>query len=90
MIVCSCNVVTTRQIKAAVEELVADDPDVVLTPGVVYRALGVRPQCGTCLPQVVEMIHAHRETLNGGADAPDADDAGADGSGESRYSDSLD
>lgn len=81
MIVCSCNVVTSRQIKAAVEELVAADPDVVLTPGIVYRALGVRPQCGTCLPQVVEMIHAHRETLNG-----DADDSGAAGSGEDAQS----
>jgi bacterioferritin-associated ferredoxin len=63
MIVCSCNVVSSREIEAAVEELVASDPDVVLTPGMIYRAIGVRPKCGTCLSHVVELMHAHREML---------------------------
>lgn len=63
MIVCSCNVVSHREIEAAVESLVEADPDVVLTPGMVYRAIGVRPKCGTCLEHVVKLIHAHRETL---------------------------
>jgi bacterioferritin-associated ferredoxin len=64
MIVCSCNVVSHREIEAAVESLVEADPDVVLTPGMVYRAIGVRPKCGTCLEHVVELIHAHRESLD--------------------------
>lgn len=63
MIVCSCNVVSNQEIEAAVEELVAKDPDVVLTPGRIYRAIGVRPKCGTCLGHVVDLIHAHREGL---------------------------
>ena len=58
MIVCSCNVVSTREIYAMVETLVAEDRDVVLTPGMIYRALGVRPQCGTCLRNVADLIHA--------------------------------
>lgn len=63
MIVCSCNVVSSAEIEAAVEELVAGDPDVVLTPGMIYRAIGVRPKCGTCLRHVVELMHAHRESV---------------------------
>lgn len=63
MIVCSCNVVSSAEIEAAVEELVAGDADVVLTPGMIYRAIGVRPKCGTCLRHVVELMHAHREGI---------------------------
>lgn len=67
MIVCSCNVISDAEIEAAVEELVAGDADVVLTPGMIYRAIGVRPKCGTCLNHVVELVHAHRETLRNGS-----------------------
>lgn len=63
MIICSCNVISDKEIKAAVEELVGSDPDVVLTPGMVYRALCCRPKCGTCLQQVVKMMHDHRESM---------------------------
>lgn len=63
MIVCSCNVVSDREIHAVVEELICLDPDVVLTPGMVYRAIGIRPKCGTCLPHVVRLVHAHREKM---------------------------
>jgi len=63
MIVCSCNIVTHAEIEAVVEELVAADPEVVLTPGMIYRAIGVRPKCGTCLRHVVELMHAHRESV---------------------------
>lgn len=65
MIVCSCNVVSNHEINAAVEELVAADSDVVLTPGMVYRAIGVRPKCGTCMRHVADLIHAHRQSLEG-------------------------
>lgn len=63
MIVCSCNVVSSAEIEAAVEELLAGDADVVLTPGMIYRAIGVRPKCGTCLRHVVELMHSHRESI---------------------------
>lgn len=66
MIVCSCNVISSREIEAAVEELVTSDSGVVLTPGIVYRTIGCRPSCGTCLPHVVQLIHAHRQTLETG------------------------
>lgn len=63
MIVCSCNVISNSEIEATVEELIASDPDVVLTPGMIYRAIGCRPKCGTCLVNVVELMHAHREAI---------------------------
>lgn len=63
MIVCSCNVISSREIEAAVEELVASDADVVLTPGLVYESFGCRPKCGMCLQHVVQLIHEHRETI---------------------------
>lgn len=50
MFVCSCNIITDRDIARAVAELKAADPHVVLTPGIVFRALFKRPSCGTCLP----------------------------------------
>ena len=40
MIVCSCNVISSREIEAAVEDLIASDDDVMLTPGMVYRTIG--------------------------------------------------
>ncbi|MDH3580329.1 MAG: (2Fe-2S)-binding protein [Hyphomicrobiales bacterium] len=66
MIVCSCNVVSRNQIKAVVEELVRSDPNVVLTPGTVYDAIGCRPKCGNCLTQVVEIVHSHCARLRNG------------------------
>ena len=69
MIVCSCNIVSHLEIEAAVEDLVSADANVMLTPGMVYRAIGVRPKCGTCLKHVAALIHAHRDTITGGRKA---------------------
>ena len=63
MIICSCNVISDKEIRAAVEELVGGDPNVVLTPGKVYRAMCCRPKCGTCLQHVVKLMHEHREEM---------------------------
>jgi bacterioferritin-associated ferredoxin len=56
MIVCSCNVITMAQIRRVVEELHAGPVPRVITPAVVYRALGHRPQCGSCLGAVADVI----------------------------------
>jgi len=32
------------------------DPYVVLTPGLIYRTLGKRPQCGCCFPLVTRLM----------------------------------
>ena len=53
MIVCHCTSITDKEIHAAVDWMRASDPDTVITPGKVYRALGKRPDCGGCLPLFV-------------------------------------
>lgn len=66
MIVCSCNVVSHQEIETTVEKLVLADPEVVLTAGAIYREIGIRPKCGTCLKNVVSLIHGHRQKLING------------------------
>ncbi|WP_417278997.1 (2Fe-2S)-binding protein [Celeribacter sp.] len=49
MIVCSCNAITDRDIHAAIDWMRASDPETIITPGKVYRALGKSPDCGNCM-----------------------------------------
>jgi bacterioferritin-associated ferredoxin len=56
MIVCSCNVLTPAQIVAAAHELAAADPARPITPGRLFKALGARPQCGTCFTNIRAII----------------------------------
>jgi hypothetical protein len=37
------------------------DPLVVLTPGLIYRHLGKRPSCGSCLPLITKLMVAFDE-----------------------------
>ncbi|MGB3020869.1 MAG: hypothetical protein WBE08_14025 [Methyloceanibacter sp.] len=37
------------------------DPLVVLTPGLIYRHLGKRPSCGSCLPLITKLMVAYDE-----------------------------
>jgi bacterioferritin-associated ferredoxin len=56
MILCSCNVLTKTAILAAAEALVAADPLRPVTPGRVFRVLGVRPNCGSCVDLIRAML----------------------------------
>jgi len=59
MIVCSCNVLSDRQVREAVAE-----PGVNLrTAGQVYRCLGCSPQCGRCARTIRKLI----DDINGSA-----------------------
>jgi bacterioferritin-associated ferredoxin len=73
MIVCSCNIITRRDIEAVIERLLADDPYAVLTPNLIYHRLGRRGRCCGCFPQVSQILVEHatlvRERLAAGADA---------------------
>nr|WP_306141282.1 (2Fe-2S)-binding protein [Roseibium sp. MMSF_3412] len=57
MIVCSCNVLSEKQLREAAEEMRADPNGKVPTPGAVFRHLGCRPRCGSCFPSVIDIIH---------------------------------
>ena len=50
MIICHCTGISDHDIHAAINWMRASDPETVITPGKVYRALGHRSNCGGCLP----------------------------------------
>ena len=62
MIVCSCAVITSEEIHRAIAWMRAADPDTIITPGKVYRALGKRPDCGGCGPLFVATMRADSNT----------------------------
>ncbi|MCY4241430.1 MAG: (2Fe-2S)-binding protein [Rhodobacter sp.] len=49
MIVCHCQRITDRDINAAVDWMRAADPETLITPGRIYRALGKSADCGGCV-----------------------------------------
>jgi bacterioferritin-associated ferredoxin len=61
MIVCSCAIISDKDVAEAVSALRTADPFVVLTPGLIYRHLKKRPSCGNCLPLVTKLMVAYDE-----------------------------
>ena len=61
MIVCSCSVITDKDVAEAVSALRTADPFVVLTPGLIYRHLRKRPSCGECLPLITKLMVGYDE-----------------------------
>ena len=61
MIVCSCSMITSKDVADAVTALRTADPLVVLTPGLIYRYLGKRPSCGSCMPLITKLMVAFDE-----------------------------
>ncbi|WP_150497331.1 (2Fe-2S)-binding protein [Roseibium aquae] len=76
MIICSCNVLSDKQLRKAAEEMRQDPNGRVPTPGAVFRHLGCRPRCGSCFPSVISIIHENA------SDASHSD--ASTGSGEPR------
>ncbi len=70
MIVCHCNGITDTDIRAALDWMRAADARTIITPRKLYRALGKRPDCGGCLPLVLQMMRAHPGTAVPRADTP--------------------
>lgn len=58
MIICHCNQISDRDIRAAVRWMRASDPDTIVTPGKVYHALGKRADCGGCMKLFVSEMRA--------------------------------
>lgn len=56
MILCSCAVLTDKELARVVAAMFAEDPQTVVTPGSVFHRLGKRIVCGGCGPLVVEAI----------------------------------
>lgn len=60
MYVCICNPFTDKDVKQALE-----NPDVRNTPAQIYKCCsgGGRPNCGTCLCEIKDMIVDHHSAL---------------------------
>jgi bacterioferritin-associated ferredoxin len=56
MILCSCTLLTRAAILAAAQSLVAADPMRAVTPGRIFRVLGVRPNCGSCVDVIRALL----------------------------------
>jgi hypothetical protein len=56
MLVCQCNVITDREIKAVILDFLRDDPWAIIVPAKVYRELEKRCKCSGCVPNVVDII----------------------------------
>ena len=49
MILCSCNLLTSDDLRAAAQVLRDADPDRPVTPRRLFQAVGMRPNCGSCV-----------------------------------------
>lgn len=56
MIVCHCQAITDQQIHAAIDWMRAADPEALITPRKVYRALCREADCGGCLPLFLDTM----------------------------------
>jgi bacterioferritin-associated ferredoxin len=56
MLVCQCNVITDREIKQIIVDLLREDPWQIIVPAMVYRELNKRCKCAGCVPNVVDII----------------------------------
>jgi hypothetical protein len=63
MIVCSCTVISDRDIEGALLEILSQPNAPIPTPGVVYRHLSKRMNCCGCAPLAVETIYNKVEAL---------------------------
>lgn len=63
MIVCSCAVISDRDIEVAVSEIMGTGPGLLPTPGVVFRHLNKKMNCCRCAPVTVAAIYAAMDRL---------------------------
>ena len=66
MIVCHCRRISDDDIHNAIDWMRSSDPDTIITPGKVYRALGTTPDCGGCVSVFLDTMRANpRLTVQG-------------------------
>jgi hypothetical protein len=69
MMVCSCNIITDKEIRDVIVSLLDQDCWQLIVPGKVYHAMQKRGRCCGCFPNVVDIIvktteeyHARRQS----------------------------
>ncbi|MCU0828811.1 MAG: (2Fe-2S)-binding protein [Tabrizicola sp.] len=70
MIVCHCQSISDHDIRAAVDWMRAADPQTLITPGKIYRALGKRADCGGCMPLFLATMESAPGLSVPGVEAP--------------------
>ncbi|MCX7566359.1 (2Fe-2S)-binding protein [Sulfitobacter sp. F26169L] len=58
MIVCHCQNITDKDIRATIDWMRASDAQTIITPGKLYRALGKAADCGGCMPLFLATMRA--------------------------------
>jgi bacterioferritin-associated ferredoxin len=56
MMVCSCNIITDKDIRDVITSLLDEDCWQLIVPGKVYHAMQKRGRCCGCFPNVVDII----------------------------------
>jgi hypothetical protein len=56
MLICQCNVISSREIEAIIRDFLREDPWAIIVPAKVYRELDKRCKCAGCVPNVVDLI----------------------------------
>ena len=59
MIVCHCRRISDTDIHTAIDWMRSSDPDTIITPGKIYRALGTTADCGGCLPVFLDTMRVN-------------------------------
>ena len=72
MIVCSCNVITEKEISDVIISFLDEDDWQLVTPGKVYHAMAQRGRCCGCFPGVIDIIVSTTETYHRQKQTPDA------------------
>ena len=73
MLVCQCNMITSRKIENIVLDLLKADPWQLVVPAKVYSELNRRAKCGGCVPNVVDIIVRVTENYHSQQANPPAD-----------------
>ena len=70
MIVCSCNIVSRKDIEQVVVDFLTEDEWQLITPGKVFQAMSARGKCCGCFPGVIDIIVETTEHYHGLMQSP--------------------
>ncbi|MFK5978411.1 MAG: (2Fe-2S)-binding protein [Rhizobiaceae bacterium] len=68
MIICSCNIISAKEIEQAVLSLLVEDAYRLIVPVQVYHTMQKRGKCCSCFPGVIEIIVRVTEVFHRGND----------------------
>ncbi len=73
MLICSCNMITSEEIRDVITTMLDQDPWRLIVPAQVYHAMAKRGRCCGCFPGVVDLIIQTTEAYHQRLATPTAD-----------------